>query len=92
MLIGDTVFDKKSFENTDEILNNFCTQEFLNKNSIVRNELVNKTLLELIEAEPRNSFLLREVIDYASKITESHVLDGKFNVTAKYVYNGKIGL
>ena len=82
MLIGDTVFEKKSFENTDEILNNFCTQEFLNKNSIVRNELVNKTLLELIEAEPRNSFLLREVIDYAAKITESHVLDGKFNVTA----------
>ncbi|MDD7984321.1 hypothetical protein PQO01_05095 [Lentisphaera marina] len=82
MLIGDAIFEKMSFENTDDIISNFCTQEFLNKSSIIRNELVNKTLLELIEAAPRNSFLLREVIDYAAKITESHILDGKFNITA----------
>jgi hypothetical protein len=82
MLIGDIEFGSKSFRDIETVISKFSTPQFQESTSIERNSAVNRTLLELIESEPRHSFLLREVIDYAQRVTDQHVLDGNYNLTA----------
>ena len=60
----------------------FSKPKFQKKTTIERSDIVNKALLDLIEAEPATSFLLRQVTHFLAQITIHEVLDGVYNLTA----------
>lgn len=81
-LIGEIDIQPKVFARQPEILERFQKKEFLELPSPERNEIVNRTLLELIQEVPAPCFLLPEVTNYLAQITIHLVLDGTYNLTA----------
>jgi len=81
-LIGDIQIQPKSFARQSEIIQLFKKESFSKLPSPERNEVVNHTLLELIQETPSPCYLLPEVISYLAEITAQNILDGTFNLTA----------
>ena len=82
VLIGDIEFNHKEFEEMTNLTKDFTSEHFKVKSSIERNNIVNKTLLDLIMKRPIDSFLLGECINYFHFISKNNILDGSFNQTA----------
>ena len=81
-LIGEVKFAKGGFDSIDAVIKKFTSKSFLAKTSIERNKIVNETLLELINNETGNCYLLPQMIDYMEKVSVKKVLDGNYNQTA----------
>jgi hypothetical protein len=81
-LIGDVKFSPLRFKDADALFEKFKSESFKEKSSIERNRIVNESLVELINQEPTNSYLLSEFIDYMTYVTENELLDGHYNQTA----------
>jgi len=81
-LIGDIQISPKTFPRQADIIKKFESKDFTELPSPERNEIVNKTLLDLIAETPAPCYLLSETINYLTAITKSNCLDGPFNLTA----------
>lgn len=81
-LIGELKFTPGEFEEMKHLGKDFLSDSFKQKSSIERNNIVNKSLLDLIMKRPKDSFLLAEFINYLQFITNNKILDGNFNQTA----------
>jgi len=81
-LIGNRTFGKANFAEIDNVIAEFSTVEFQSKSCIERNKIVNRKLLEILSSAPRNSYLLREFINFMELISTHKILDGNYNQTA----------
>ena len=75
MLIGDFSFPVQLFSNLDETFNRFYKNSFHDFPSIEKFTLINKTLLELIQQSPSDSFLLGAVLDFIDRVNREKLLN-----------------
>ncbi len=79
-LLGDVVLSKKSFTDLDAAFREFEKKEFKSLVDRKRSDLVNKTLLELIQKEPEPCFLLPAVLEFLERADKEKLLE-------HYVFN-----
>jgi len=73
-LLGDYSFKKYIFENVDETFDTFYQKSFQSLPDRKKSDLVNKTLLELIQAEKKPCFLLHAVLDFIERVDREKIL------------------
>jgi len=72
--LGDFHFEKKSFKDLDEVFKRFYQDDFKKLGDRQRSDLINQTLLELIQKEDEPCFLLSAVLNFVERIDEEDVL------------------
>lgn len=74
-LLGEFRFESKKFEGLESIFSRFEDENFQTYNFQEKNDLVNSTLLGLIQNEERNTFLLGSVVDYITQVVDRGILE-----------------
>lgn len=74
-LLADYKFEKKSFENIEEIFNGFDNPSFKAFNTYQKLEILSRSLIKLLKQHETRGFLLREVLDYIHRVHEKKLLD-----------------
>lgn len=75
MLLGDYVFQPKTFSHLDTHFKQFEKKEFKSLPDRKRSDQINRTLLELIQKEPEPCFLLSHVLDFVVKVDQKKFID-----------------
>ena len=80
MLIGDFSFPLQPFQNLDDTFKRFYKNSFHELPSKDKFTLINKTLLELIQQSPTNSFLLGAVLDFVDRVNREKLLNDNYRL------------
>lgn len=72
--IGDYHFDKKPLQGAEEAFQAFYKEDFQKLTDRSRSDLVNRTLLDLIQKEPDPAFLLPGVLDFVERVDREDIL------------------
>ena len=74
-LLGEFQFKSKKFEGLETIFSRFEDENYKKLNFQEKNDLINSTLVGLIQKEEGNTFLLGAVVDYMTQIVERGILE-----------------
>lgn len=75
LLLSDYKFEKKSFENIEEIFKSFQQPSFKAFNTYQKLDVLNRQLIKLLKQHETRLFLLKEVLDYIHRVHENELLD-----------------
>lgn len=80
-LIGNFPLNLDAFQNLEDVLSRFQTDDFKRLSARHRFRYINETLMTLILDYPTPCFLLAAVIDFIHKVNNLNVLDDSYHLT-----------
>jgi len=79
--IGEHEFSKISFPKLIDVIASFKKKDFKKHSARKRFQYVNEKLLELIDGEPKESFLLSAVLEYVDEINKNNILNDRYHIS-----------
>ncbi len=73
--LGDYVFEKRCFDDVEELFSQFSSDDFKKSPLYKQKELVNKKLYELIKSHASREFLFLEVIDFIHRVRDQNLVE-----------------